>query len=112
MKSMQRVLRYDGLLPAKMKDDGSFAEVTLDDIQAMKAFIDEQRTGTTPFDIVVEGQTPGNNRRRAAAKVRPYAEAGATWWMEARWSLTEKMWTASGQKRILTRVKQGPPRAE
>jgi hypothetical protein len=112
MKSMQRVLRYDGLLPAKMKDDGSFAKLTPGDIQAMKAFIDEHRTGTTPFDIVVEGQTLGNNRKRAAAKVRPYAEAGATWWMEAMWSLTEKMWTASGQKRILARIKQGPPRVE
>jgi hypothetical protein len=112
MKSMRRVLRYDGLLPAKMKDDGSFAKLTPGDIQAMKAFIDEHRTGTTPFDIVVEGQTLGNNRKRAAAKVRPYAEAGATWWMEAMWSLTEKMWTASGQKRILARIKQGPPRVE
>src|SRR5205085_6141958 len=38
MKSMQRVLRYDGLLPAKMNDDWSFAELTPADIQAMKSY--------------------------------------------------------------------------
>src|SRR6266478_2586429 len=28
MKSMRRVLRYDGLLPAKLNADGSFADIT------------------------------------------------------------------------------------
>jgi len=44
MKSMQRVLRYDGLLPAKINADGSPGEVTPTDIQAMKAYIAEHRT--------------------------------------------------------------------
>ena len=59
-KSMQRVLRWDGLLPAKMNEDGSFGDVTPADIQAMRAYINEHRTQTTPFDIVMEGRTPGD----------------------------------------------------
>jgi len=37
--------------------------------------------------------------------VRPYAQAGATWWMESRWS-------ASDEAEIRTRIQQGPPRVE
>ena len=84
-KSMARVLRYDGLLPAKLDANGSFADVTPDDLRAMKTYIEERRTATTPFDIVYEGRTPGDDLAQAAEIVRPYAEAGATWWMEAMW---------------------------
>ena len=29
----------------------------------------------------IGGTTPGGNRKRAATTVRPFAEAGATWWL-------------------------------
>lgn len=103
MKSMRRVLRWDGLLPNMLNDDGSFAEITPADLRDMKRFIDEQRTETTPFDIIWEGRTPGEDREKAAAIVRPWAEEGATWWMEA-------MWTApNGPDDVRKRVRQGPP---
>ncbi len=51
-KSMRRVLHWDGLLPNKLNEDGTLAEITPDDIREMKSFIDEQRTATTPFDIL------------------------------------------------------------
>ncbi|MEP7199796.1 MAG: LLM class flavin-dependent oxidoreductase [Chloroflexota bacterium] len=111
-KSMRRALRYDGLLPTKMTDDGQHVKVTPADIRAMKKFIAEQRAETTPFDIVVEGVTSGTNRKKAAAKVKPFANAGATWWIEALWSLTETVWQAETQEKILERIKQGPPREE
>jgi len=59
MKSMQRVLRYDGLLPNKLNEDGSLAEITPADIRAIKKYIEEHRASNTPFDIVWEGRTPG-----------------------------------------------------
>ena len=52
----------------------------------MRAYVQAQREETPPFDIVVEGETPGEDPAAAAAIVRPYAEAGATWWLEARWT--------------------------
>ena len=85
-KSMRRVLRYDGLLPAKITDGETPATITPEDIRTMKAYIDQNRSLATPFDIVQEGETPGDDQQRAREIVLPYAEAGATWWTESRWS--------------------------
>ncbi len=106
-KSMARVLRYDGLLPSVRGPDGTFTDVTPDDIRAMSAYIAEHRPTTAPpFDIVMEGETPGDDPAAAAAIVRPFADAGATWWTESRWDFSVPM------DAIRTRVRQGPPRIE
>jgi len=106
MKSMERVLRYDGLLPNKLSPAGGQGEILPEDIRAMRAYVDEHRTQSTPFDIVMEGRTPGDDRNQAADSVRPYIEAGITWWMEA-------MWTApNGPGDLRTRIQQGPPRTD
>jgi len=101
MKSMRRVLRCDGLLPMKMKANGKYDTATPDDIREMKAFVESNRTLTTPFDIIIEGETPGNAPRKAAATVRGWAEAGVTWWIESSWSKSEKA--------LIKRLQQGPP---
>lgn len=106
-KSFERVCRYDGLLPVKMNDEGKFVEVTPADLQAMKAYVEEHRTQTTPFDIVMEGQTPGNDREQAALIVRPWAEAGATWWIEGMW---DALYEPDKRSAIRRRIQQGPPR--
>jgi alkanesulfonate monooxygenase SsuD/methylene tetrahydromethanopterin reductase-like flavin-dependent oxidoreductase (luciferase family) len=103
-KSMGRALRYDGLLPNVLGEDGKvrMSPPTPQEIQEMSAFIRENREDPSPFDIVVEGQTPGSDPGKAAAILRPYAEAGATWWIEA-------MWEAGSLDEVLERLKQGPP---
>jgi Luciferase-like monooxygenase len=103
-KSMQRVLRYDGLLPNKLDQDGRLAEIAPADIQAMKTYIDEHRASDTPFDIVWEGRTPGEDREKGAAIVRKWQEAGATWWLEAMWESDATM------DDVRERIEQGPPR--
>lgn len=100
MKAMRRVIRWDGILPQK---SGADPAMTAADIAAMKAYIDAERGQGTPYDIIAEGETPGDDRGGATAIVRPLAEAGATWWMETRWF---------GQNRpeeIRARIRQGPP---
>jgi hypothetical protein len=110
MKSMQRALRLDGVIPSKMNEDGSFfAEMAPADIVAMKAFIDEKRSEKTHFDIVMEGETPGDDAEKAMAIVWPLAEAGVTWWLEDVWSTPE---TEGGVEGMRRRVKQGPPRID
>jgi len=104
VKSMQRALRYDGLLPAKVDEKGALAEVTPDDVRAMKEYVAEHRTARTPFDIVWEGETPGDDARRAVELVHPWAEAGATWWLESRWGNPTRLDEARA------RIRQGPPR--
>ena len=43
-KSMQRVLRYDGLLPNVMSEDGQHREMTPDDVRAMREYIAANRS--------------------------------------------------------------------
>ena len=105
-KSMARALRYDGLLPNVINPDGSFGEATPAVVADMKAYVAERRVEPTPFDIVVEGKTPGDDPAAAAAIVGPLAEAGATWWIEA-------MWEAPNEPDdVPARIRQGPPRLE
>lgn len=101
MKSMRRVLKCDGLLPQKMNAAGQFEEVTPEDIRAMKAYVDANRTLTTPFDIVVEGKTGDLARTEARAKLAEWTDAGATWWIEGLWE--------SSEEEVIQRIRQGPP---
>jgi alkanesulfonate monooxygenase SsuD/methylene tetrahydromethanopterin reductase-like flavin-dependent oxidoreductase (luciferase family) len=103
MKSMRRALRWDGILPQKSSAAGG--AMTPADIAEMRAFIATERGDTTPYDIIAEGETLGDDREAAAAIVRPLAEAGATWWMETRW------FGPLGPEEIRARLRQGPPRA-
>jgi len=104
LKSMRRALRYDGLLPNVIGDDGKvrMTPPTPDEIRAMQGFISANRAETTPFDIVVEGETPGEDLEQTASIVRPFAQAGATWWIEALWSTRQA-------DKIIARIQQGPP---
>jgi hypothetical protein len=111
-KSMARVARYDGLLPNKLNEDGTPAEITPDDISAMKAFIDTCRTADTPFDIIMEGDTANDDPAQVSAKLRAMAGAGVTWWLEAQWSATPTMWEKETQDRIRARIAQGPPQMD
>lgn len=44
-------------------------------------YISRHRTDPRPFDVMIGGQTPSESSE-AAEIVRPYVEAGATWWSE------------------------------
>lgn len=104
MKPMQRAIRWDGLITAKTNEEGPFAEITPADIEAIKAFVAEQRSSTRPFDIVIEGTTPGDDRKKAVAKLYPFIEAGITWWMETMW------FGPNEPDDVRKRIRQGPPR--
>lgn len=108
-KSMQRVLRYDGLLPNVMNEQGQHQPATPEAISAIAAYAKTHRADVTPFDIVVEGQTPGDDGDAARSIVRQWIDAGATWWIEALWGALDQPVDLDG---ILRRIKQGPPRAD
>jgi alkanesulfonate monooxygenase SsuD/methylene tetrahydromethanopterin reductase-like flavin-dependent oxidoreductase (luciferase family) len=100
-KSMYRALRYDGLLAYTTR-----GEVTPEDIREMKDYVEENRGAGTAFDIVWEGQTPGDDPGRAASMVRPFAEAGATWWIESPWLPPNE------PEDLRRRMEAGPPCVE
>jgi hypothetical protein len=55
------------------------------------------------FDIVWEGETPGDDADRAVEIVRPFAEAGITWWIESPWSPPNE------PADLRACIRQGPP---
>jgi alkanesulfonate monooxygenase SsuD/methylene tetrahydromethanopterin reductase-like flavin-dependent oxidoreductase (luciferase family) len=105
-KSMNRALRYDGLLAAKVSGTAAQPGVTPEDIRAMKEYVEENKYTGEVFDIVWEGETPGDDPERAVSTVRPFAEAGITWWIEAMWSPPNE------PEDLRRRLLQGPPRVD
>jgi alkanesulfonate monooxygenase SsuD/methylene tetrahydromethanopterin reductase-like flavin-dependent oxidoreductase (luciferase family) len=105
-RSIERAARWDGIMPNKMTGPGQFGEMTSSDLRDLQTDIAARRAAnglTGPFDIVMEGVTDGSTPDRGAEKVRPLAEAGATWWLESQWSTPDL-------DQVLARLKQGPPR--
>lgn len=93
-RSMTRALRYDGVLPATVTPDGT-RQATPAEIAAASL--------PRALDVVVEGTTPGDDPAAARATTQPWEEAGATWWIEARWN-------ARSLADVRRRIEQGPPR--
>ena len=94
-RSMARALRYDGIV-TQVADPATFAEIA--------ATVRARRDGgAQPFEIVAQGSTPPD-RTRARAIVRPWADAGATWWLDADWE-------SATVESLRRRIGAGPPPA-
>lgn len=105
-KSMDRALRYDGLLPAVRDANKDWRQLTPDDVRQIKSFVAANVLDERPFDIVVEGQTFGEQPDQAAAKVLTFAEAGATWWIDGMWQIARD---SHGLDQVEGHIKAGPP---
>jgi hypothetical protein len=65
--------------------------------------VEENRIEHGPFEIIVAGETPREAPDKAVEKVRPFAEAGATYWIESMWM------DPGGLDAAMERARQGPP---
>ncbi len=101
-RSMRRVLRYDGILPNKLAAAGGQEPIAPEDAVAIRDYVLEHRGSTDGFDIVVEGKTPAGDPATGAEIVRPWLDAGATWWTEADWR--------APIDQLRRRVEGGPPK--
>jgi alkanesulfonate monooxygenase SsuD/methylene tetrahydromethanopterin reductase-like flavin-dependent oxidoreductase (luciferase family) len=91
-KSMRRVLRCDGIITQFTGPRSP------DDIRAIRDWL-AANGGSPDLDVVVDGETPADPAA-AGAQVAPYADAGATWWLETRWMEPAE---------ITDRIAAGPP---
>jgi alkanesulfonate monooxygenase SsuD/methylene tetrahydromethanopterin reductase-like flavin-dependent oxidoreductase (luciferase family) len=103
-RSLERAARYDGLMPGVILPNGERPEMTPDHLRQMRDWIGERRS-IVGFEFVMEGTTSARDNKAAAATVRSWADAGATWWIESDWS----NWEVEPQRR---RIQAGPPRLD
>jgi alkanesulfonate monooxygenase SsuD/methylene tetrahydromethanopterin reductase-like flavin-dependent oxidoreductase (luciferase family) len=112
----RRAARWDGVWPLRRAEDGTSRHISPDDIRGVCAMIAEERAaaglpvglgeGPTapPYDVMVAGSTPADDPTAAAATVREFNEAGATWW-------TERINPQHGSlAQLRRRIDAGPPR--
>jgi alkanesulfonate monooxygenase SsuD/methylene tetrahydromethanopterin reductase-like flavin-dependent oxidoreductase (luciferase family) len=104
-RSMRRVARFDGWLPNYRGADGSAGSATPEALREGVAWLGERRS-LDGFDIVAEGTTPPDPEE-AGKLVKPWVDAGATWWIDADWSEMD-----ADRVRIAAekRLSAGPPR--
>jgi alkanesulfonate monooxygenase SsuD/methylene tetrahydromethanopterin reductase-like flavin-dependent oxidoreductase (luciferase family) len=107
-RSMARAARFDGWLPNAVVGK-SAGPATPDQVRAGAEWIRDFRVveglPTGGYDIVCEGTTPGDPEAGAAI-VRPWRDAGATWWIEADWGVAREAVRDYAEERLSA----GPPR--
>jgi alkanesulfonate monooxygenase SsuD/methylene tetrahydromethanopterin reductase-like flavin-dependent oxidoreductase (luciferase family) len=102
-KPLRRAANWDGIyLMTINQKTGEL--LTPEEVSEIAAYLQANREGNDPFDIAVNGETPGD-QDKAAEIVRPYYESGATWWVE---------YEGSRQtfEQYRERIRRGPPRVE
>lgn len=107
LRSMRRALRYDGLLPAVLDDNRKvrMGTPTPQELNAICQYARANRAPGSPYDIIIEGTTPGDDPDAARSLLAPYQQAGVTWWIEA-------MWETQDMQKVSARLRQGPPPQE
>jgi alkanesulfonate monooxygenase SsuD/methylene tetrahydromethanopterin reductase-like flavin-dependent oxidoreductase (luciferase family) len=94
-RSMRRALRWDGIVTQVAHSD---------EVRSIADYVrrerPEERRGE-PFEIVAQGSTP-TDPAAAASIVGPWAEAGATWWIDADWD-------TPSLESLRRRIAAGPP---
>jgi alkanesulfonate monooxygenase SsuD/methylene tetrahydromethanopterin reductase-like flavin-dependent oxidoreductase (luciferase family) len=96
-KPFRRAAQFDGVYPQM-----SGRALGPEDLREALAFIQTQRTQTTPFDVLAYGLTSGTDKAADAAHVAAFAQAGATWWLEH----FDPLQTV---EQVRERIQQGPP---
>ncbi len=106
-KSMLRALRYDGIIPTVSDPGKGMRNPTPEEIPSIKKYIEAKRPSKKHFEIVVEGRSLPVDEAKAREIVRPWAEAGATWYIATKWAAMDKPKLLD---EFLDRIRKGPPR--
>ena len=111
-RSLERAARWQGVFPAvaggSLDDPGS--RLTVDGLREVVETIARLRAdaGLTMegYDVVVEGDSHGDFGS-VRPPVQPWADAGATWWVESWWDLPD---SPEGRAETRRRLELGPRR--
>lgn len=107
---MQRVVRCDGILPVNMIDPSRIELITPDDLAPLRAYVDQHRSATTPFDLVIESWMPRSDQAFVLDRIAAFAAVGATWRVGNAWATSATFETPGTVDQMRERIHQGPPR--
>jgi hypothetical protein len=95
----KRAARYDGVFPLAEGEDG----LSIEGYKETVSIIEKERGNLKNYDIVVSGDTTGDDKKADSEKLQLCAETGMTWWLEylIDWGETPRD--------LMKRVKHGPP---
>jgi len=98
-KPFLRAAKLDGVMPFNSK----YMYLELDEIREIKSFISENREkGMDNFDIVCLGKKATDDMEKRKERIREFAKAGITWWLED---------VSPGTKEeVFATIQAGPPR--
>ncbi|WP_433168300.1 LLM class flavin-dependent oxidoreductase [Kribbella sp. CA-247076] len=110
-KSMRRAALQDGWLPNYVVPPGAepgewSPGLLAEGVEWIRRERAEHGLTMDGYDVVAEGTTAADDPK-AADTVRPWADAGATWWIDADWSSMDPAKVRAAAERRLT---AGPPR--
>jgi alkanesulfonate monooxygenase SsuD/methylene tetrahydromethanopterin reductase-like flavin-dependent oxidoreductase (luciferase family) len=99
-RPFRRAARFDGVMPVH-SDYGKGTTMPPEELARAVEFVASLRESSAPFDVAIEGATrvKADDVRRVAR----YADAGATWWVEA------LGWWRGDAAVAFARVAAGPP---
>jgi alkanesulfonate monooxygenase SsuD/methylene tetrahydromethanopterin reductase-like flavin-dependent oxidoreductase (luciferase family) len=112
-RPLARMARWDGMFPLfwgvnDPAEQQAHLRSMVEKVIGLRAVAAPDAVGQ-PFDVVVSGESPGDEPSTAQGLVAAYAAAGATWWLE---SLNPER--SSGDvwsfEQLRARVLAGPPR--
>jgi alkanesulfonate monooxygenase SsuD/methylene tetrahydromethanopterin reductase-like flavin-dependent oxidoreductase (luciferase family) len=84
-RPFRRAARWDGVVPLVHDPEMDFRPPTAAEVAEILAYVREHRDPAVPFEVAVGGSLsdPAEQDKAAPEVVGPFAEAGATWWMES-----------------------------
>ena len=96
----RRAAKYDGVIPLRM---ASPIRPEPRDLRNILAYIRKHRKSVYPSDAAVIGWGTGKSHSDDARKIRPFVEAGMTWWLESLFSQRNSL------NEMRKRIRKGPP---
>ncbi len=102
-RPFRRAARWDGVFPTH-RDVGENETMSPGQLAEIAEYTIGERRATTPFDVIIEGQTGGRDPARDLATVDAYRDAGLTWWIE------KLGWFRGPLEAMRERIDAGPPR--
>ncbi|KNX36609.1 LLM class flavin-dependent oxidoreductase [Luteipulveratus halotolerans] len=108
--SLERAAHWQGVFPAYAGGAEGSSGLTVDSLRTIVGELRRLRAEAglpwEGYDVVVEGDSHGEFGE-VHGSPQPWADAGATWWVESWWDVPD---TPEGVDELRRRVAAGPPR--